>query len=170
VRKEKISGKKKNSPNKNVKGAHVVLYRLLRTDNNKRKDKYWVQAVLLCKRTQDAPIHPGYWALFGGELRNSELPEQAVLREVKEELKINKRTIKKMDPLCMVEIKRKEKISIEYFCSPLKVDMNKLRMRMKKGKIEGEGLGWFTAEEIHHLVMSPEDRIAVTKFFQENGI
>jgi len=37
-------------------------------------------------------------------------------------------------------------------------------------KVEGEGLGWFTAEEIHHMWLSPEDRVAVEKFFEQNGL
>jgi hypothetical protein len=48
--------------------------------------------------------------------------------------------------------------------------MDKLRLRPdKKGVVEGEGLGWFTAEEIHHLTVRPEDRIAIDYFFRKYG-
>jgi len=67
-----------------VVGAHVVLHKLMRT----REDNDAIQAVLLCKRTQDAPIHPRHWSLFGGKVKTGEMPEKAVRREVKEELEI----------------------------------------------------------------------------------
>ena len=149
-----------------VSGAHVVFHKLLRTG----KDA--IQAVLLCKRTQDAPIHPGYWSLFGGRVKAKETPERAVRREVEEELEITSKHIQKTEWLCDVEIIRKEgKRTITYFKSPLDVDMDKLRLKRnkKEKKVEGEGLGWFTAEEVHHLMMRPEDRTAVTTFFLENG-
>jgi hypothetical protein len=48
--------------------------------------------------------------------------------------------------------------------------MDDLRLRRMNGKkVEGEGLGWFTAEEIHHLNVRPEDRTAINHFFEENG-
>jgi len=160
--------KKKKASNKKPEGAHVVFYRLLKTG-----DCHSIQAVLLCKRTQDAPIHPGYWALFGGKVEKKEQPNQAVRREVVEELEVTGVDLKrlKMKKLCRpVAIRRENgKRLIVYFSSPLDIGMDKLRLK-SKSKIEGEGIGWFTAEEIHHLMMRPEDRIAVTKFFQKNGI
>ncbi len=164
-----MKNKKKRSSNKKAEGAHVVFHRLLNAGNC-----HSVQAVLLCKRTQDAPIHPGYWALFGGKVENNELPRQAVRREVAEELEIIGVKTKnlKIKELSDVWVRReKDKCLIKYFSSPLDIGMDKLRLKGNwKAKVEGEGLGWFTAEEIHHLVMRPEDRIAATIFFQKNGI
>jgi len=74
--------------------------------------------------------------------------------------------------LCDVQIRRKKgTCAIRYFSSPLDVDMDGLRLKRSKNekKVEGEGLGWFTAEEVHHLVMRPEDRIAVTELFRVTG-
>ena len=163
----------KEKINNKIKGAHVVFYKSLyvgeRCNNETgKKEKDFVQAVLLCKRTQDAPIHPGYWALFGGNIE--EEPEDGVFREVKEELRICI-IIEDMESLCEIEIKREKKSWIKYFAYQLNNDMDTLQLRKnKEGKVEGEGLGWFTAEESHHLVMRPEDRIAVAKFFQKYGI
>jgi hypothetical protein len=36
--------------------------------------------------------------------------------------------------------------------------------------VEGEGLGWFTAEEVNHIWLRPEDRVAVEKFFEQSGL
>ena len=146
-------------------GAHVVFHKFLNT----RGDA--VQAVLLYKRTQDAPTDPGCWSLFGGVVEASESPIQAARREVKEELKAIDVDLGKveMKELCDVPVKRNEgTCSISYFSASLDIGINKLRLRwnLKEKKVEGEGLGWFTEKEVKHLMMRPEDRTAVTKFFE----
>lgn len=158
---------KRKKSKKKSSGAHVVFHRLLKTS-----ECCSVQAVLLCKRTEDAPIHPGYWGFFGGKLKRNESPKNAVRREVNEELEANGIDFRKfaMKNLCYVTIRRGSgKDSISYFYASLDIDMDELRLK-RQGKVEGEGLAWFTAEEIHHLMMRPEDRIAINKFFQKNGI
>lgn len=42
--------------------------------------------VFLQKRTDDASKLPGYWAFFGGGLEIGERPEDALKREIKEEM------------------------------------------------------------------------------------
>lgn len=167
-----------------IDGAHVVLHRLLKASKDcprcKRKSIDSVLAVLLCKRTQDAPIHPGYWGLVGGKIKDGEPPEEAAVREVGEELEVMGMTekelgikIKKeMTELCNVPVSRENgNRLISYFSSPLEFDMDRLRLKQnKEGEVEGEGLGWFTAEETHHLVMRPEDRVAVIEFFKNIGV
>lgn len=153
----------------NIKGAHVVFHRLLKTSKGSS-----VSAVLLCKRTQDAPMHPGYWGIVGGKVDACEQPKTAALREVKEELGITlSRT--KLKSLCDVRIRRDTRadtLGVRYFIAALDLGMDKLTLRYnsEEGKVEGEGLGWFTAEEIHHMWLRPEDRIAVTKFFERSGL
>ena len=44
--------------------------------------------VLLQKRDKDAKINPGGWGSFGGHIESGETPEQAVLREILEDLQI----------------------------------------------------------------------------------
>lgn len=150
-------------------GAHVVFYRAL-SMNPKGKS---VLAVLLCKRTQDAPNYPGCWSLFGGQLdiRHNEDPGSAARREIQEELKtidVNLGTLE-LEELYVARVKG---FTVTYFKAPLNIGMNMMRLRwnMEHNKVEGEGIGWFTAEEIHHLMMRPEDRIAVNEFFKKAGI
>lgn len=187
AKKKAVKKKKAKKKNNEIKGAHVVLHRLLKAGIDcpdcKRKSKNYIRAVLLCKRTQDAPTHPGYWALFGGKLKENEPPQEAALREVAEELAVigidgkelteeKLHEILEIEELRNVPISRREgTLSIQYFRSPLEYNMDKLRLKPNEnGKVEGEGLGWFTAEEIHHLMMRPEDRIAIAEFFKRNGV
>jgi 8-oxo-dGTP pyrophosphatase MutT (NUDIX family) len=135
--------------------------------------KHFLCAVLLCKRTLDAPVHPAYWALFGGRIDPGEQPKHAALREVQEELGLSRRQVKLAD-LCDVRIRRddgSDALTLRYFHSALALDMDCLTLRRssKEAKVEGQGLGWFTAEEIHHMVVRPEDRIAIDTFFQRHG-
>jgi 8-oxo-dGTP pyrophosphatase MutT (NUDIX family) len=166
-------------------GAHVVLHKLLRTSCDKKhrnaKDdtdanKNYVQVVLLYKRTHDAPIHPGHWALFGGKLKDNEKPKAAAKREVNEELAIDQVAValdgNKLKALCNVKIARRDgSFWISYFSSLLDVGIDKLTLRPnpENSKVEGEGLGWFDAEDIHHLPLRPEDRFALIEFFRKHG-
>jgi 8-oxo-dGTP pyrophosphatase MutT (NUDIX family) len=148
-----------------IDGAHVVFYKDLPIDHvgNQRP------AVLLYKRTQDASIHFGYWGLFGGKLCKHESAKDAVIREIKEELKIDDADLQEMTPLCDVKFTRGDDVCIRYYSLPLNLDMNKLCLKYsEKGKkAEGEGIGWFTAEETHSLLIRPEDRIAFDEFCQK---
>ena len=44
--------------------------------------------ILLQHREENIKRLPGYWAFFGGRIEKGETPEQALVREVKEELDI----------------------------------------------------------------------------------
>ena len=150
-----------------IEGAHVVFHRLLSTSKCK---PYFVRAVLLVKRTLDAPIHPGYWGLVGGMVKVGERPKKAALREAREELGIDLRLIQN---LCDVRIDHGTSgaSGVRYFSSALDRDMDKLKLRrnLKEDFVEGQGLGWFSAEEVHHLALRPEDRIAIAAFFKKHG-
>ena len=157
-------------------GAHVVFHRLLKVSAEGVLPEKHVQAVLLCKRTQNAPIHPGHWGLFGGRIDNGESPDEAVKREVSEELKIGQglqldQAGGRLAELTEVAIKRgDDTLRIKYYSYLLNFDLDQLALRPNAHeKVEGEGLAWFTAEEVHHLTVRPEDRIAVNYFFREHG-
>lgn len=155
-----------------ISGAHVVLYRILNGPGTRwenRPGDPTVRAVLLCKRTLDAPVHPGYWGLFGGMVDSAETPRTAVFREVYEELKINLPE-KPLESLCDVRTERAGgTVFVSYFMCPLPLDMDELTLRRHKGRVEGEGLAWFDADEVHHLKIRPEDRIALEHFFHYHG-
>jgi hypothetical protein len=62
-------------------------------------------------------------------------------------------------------------LGVRYFSAELNYDMDCLTLKRNahEGKVEGEGLGWFTAEEIGHLMVRPEDRSAISTFFRKRG-
>jgi 8-oxo-dGTP pyrophosphatase MutT (NUDIX family) len=133
---------------------------------------YSVCAILLCKRTHDAPIYPAHWSVFGGWIEKSEQPKDAAIREVREELGIvlPKR---KLEHLCDLPLQRgtARNMGVRYFSCALDLDMDRLALQRNRDedKVEGEGLGWFTAEEIPHLRVRPTDRSAIELFYRQRG-
>ena len=147
-----------------IGGAHIVFHRLLRTS---KATRHQVRTVLLTKRTLDAPMHPGYWGLVGGTVDHGESPRDAAIREADEELGI---TPISMRFLCDIRVDHGGKASgVKYFSAPLDLDMDKLIPRRKDNKVEAEGIAWFSAEEIHHIMVRPEDRVAISTFFSRHG-
>jgi len=152
-----------------IAGAHVVFHRLLKTSS-----RHSLCAVLLCKRTQSAPTYPGYWSLFGGSVDSGERARQAAVREIREELGISLRA-ERLNALCDIRIQRgkdRPVLGVRFFSSALDVDMDRLTLKRHPDDemVEGEGLGWFTAGEIHHMMVRPEDRAAIGIFFAKYGI
>jgi len=142
----------------NKDGAHVVFYRTLETKDKKQP----VLAILLTKRTQDAPSDVGDWGLVGGTMDRGETPRKTVLREINEELCYRTRPL---------QVSRLLKVkngthTVHFFQAPLPEDMDTLKLkRNRKGKVEGEGIGWFTQEEAFCLRLRPQDIPAVQRFF-----
>ncbi len=156
-----------------LSGVHVVFHRMVPAPYDQLGKQQKIQAVLLCKRNHDAPVHPGYWGLFGGRLENSENPVGGLRRECREELEAKslEQALENPTHLTDVSTKRDGKtISIRYYEAPLTEEMDSLQLKRneREKKVEGEGLGWFTEEEIHHLWLRPEDRTALGRFFQRD--
>src|SRR6266404_5229130 len=140
-------------------GAHVVFYRKLKTFQGRR-----VPAILLAKRTLDAPTAPGCWSLIGGRIEPDEKPIETALRESREELFHRSRL--RLRFLCKIKRRRNGQTYIVYFfLAPLNEDMDTLRLkRSTEGRriVEGGGLGWFTKAEIRSLRVRQQDRPAIS--------
>jgi ADP-ribose pyrophosphatase YjhB (NUDIX family) len=119
-------------------------------------------------------MHQGYWGLFGGRCEPRESPRHTVVREIDEELQIKLRA-SALHTLGDVAIQRGERYSglaLRYFSCKLDREMDTLTLRRtpESNKVEGDGLAWFTAEEANHLLVRPEDRVAIALFFDRNGL
>jgi 8-oxo-dGTP pyrophosphatase MutT (NUDIX family) len=109
--------------------------------------------------------------MFDGKLEQGEDSIAAVIREVEEELdiKLKKEDLHKLSTVKVARVGQSPEI--DYFSYLLSLDLSQLILQPHPpdGKAEGEGIGWFSAEEIHHLLIRPEDRIAITSFFGKQG-
>jgi ADP-ribose pyrophosphatase YjhB (NUDIX family) len=150
---------------KPVAGAHVVFHRKLKVPRKGKTPERIVRMVLLCKRTQDAPNDAGCWSLFGGKIDGNEEPANAAKREVLEELHLHLEA-HDLEKLCDVPAKHEPGSFVAYYSFRLNWDLDNLTLRRNpQGKVEGEGLGWFTEEEVRGLKIRPDDQKALNEFF-----
>jgi 8-oxo-dGTP pyrophosphatase MutT (NUDIX family) len=105
---------------------------------------------LLQHRTTDAEILPGYWAFFGGGIKEGESPEEAVRREAFEELNYIPRMPRLVRSQRFMENGREGYLYL--FLEPFYEDKSSLVLQ------EGQGWGWFKGSETSSLKISSRDR------------
>lgn len=114
--------------------------------------------LLLQKRENKKSVrHPGYWGLFGGKVENSETPEQAVHREILEELDLNLKETVLLKAYAFeekrVDLLYKPKNPIQ----PTKISL-----------MEGETFKWFSKEEVLNLKkLVPYDNVMLTEYLRD---
>jgi 8-oxo-dGTP diphosphatase len=116
----------------------IILY-----DNERR--------ILLQHRTEDAPSYPNYWAFFGGGIERGESAEQAIKREVLEEL-----SYRLTDPRLFTTQRfnyRGRSHAMHAFCE--KYDGSPLILG------EGQGMGWFSFFQTKALRINKHDRLVI---------
>lgn len=116
---------------------------------------------MLQHRTSDAPRKPDHWGFFGGHTEEEESPEEAAVREFKEELQIE---------LELSEVKffrrytfdeEGESVMKFFFAILLDEDVEKL----KAEQLEGSDLGYFRHSDLQKLKISSNDRIVLNTAF-----
>ena len=107
---------------------------------------------LLNLRNRDHPENPGLWALIGGGVDEGETPEEALVREVKEEISYNLKEFKKIYEEDTNVGKR-----IFYFAK-INVPLSDLRLG------EGEDINFFTYEEIKKLKVNSLHKKVINQF------
>lgn len=108
---------------------------------------------LLQHRPNDAPNFPGFWSFFGGVIENGETPQQAIRREVKEDLNYDLPEPELWLTMDYGEIKKVKKYYFLDFCQ----DKTSLILR------EGQGMKWVTFEEAKKLEVVEHDRVVIDK-------
>jgi 8-oxo-dGTP diphosphatase len=112
--------------------------------------------VLLQHRDDRPAIRwPGYWCIFGGLIEPGESPEQAVVREIEEELGVALPAVPEL--FCVVTEGLRERY---VFRAPLPVAVEALVLR------EGQGMALVALEELDRLPLVPEDRAILEAYFR----
>lgn len=120
-------------------GRNVSL--ILLFDKDKR--------ILLQHRSKDAKRLPDFWGFFGGGIEEGETPEQALIRESKEELDY---TPQKPRLVMQQEFEYKNVNNKKY------VYMEEYDNSIELHQHEGQDMGWFTLDDTKNLKMIDHDR------------
>ena len=111
---------------------------------------------LLQHRTEDAKNLPGYWAFFGGGLEGGETPEQALKREIFEELEYKTSNAH----LLMSE---KFHHGNNFDEGTKYVFIEKYDKKFPLRLHEGQGMGWFLPSEIKDLKILDSDKLIISE-------
>lgn len=129
------------------KGAGVILI----ADNGN---------VLLQCRDENNKWNQDSWSEFGGQIEEGETPEEAIKRELKEELGIGLADLKFFKKY---ELQRQKGIYEQFvFTASLNCPLESLKKQQKEGK----DLAFFNCEEIKNLKMADYTREILKDFFK----
>ena len=129
------------------KGAGVILI----ADNGN---------ILLQHRDKNNKWNQDSWSEFGGQIEEGETPEEAIKRELKEELGIKLTDLKFFKKY---EFQRQKGIYEQFvFTASLNYPLESLKKQQKEGK----DLAFFNCEEIKNLKMAGYTRELLEDFFK----
>lgn len=99
--------------------------------------------ILLVKRSSRLNFYPGYWNGISGFLDDSDTLKDKVLIELKEELNINKRSVKKIK-LGRIFHQTEKKYNKTWIVHPILVEVGSVRIDIDW---EADRFGWFEIAE-----------------------
>ncbi len=116
--------------------------------------------ILLGKRSNDLPFYPSMWGLPGGIIEYNESPEDAIKRELKEEMGVLVKVKKPGKPCmhfpdknCPIQI-----LDVPFYC--------KIQKGEPKAKDETSEVKWFKPKEIKNMKLAYEHK----KILKQEGI
>ncbi len=103
---------------------------------------------ILLARRPEGKLRGGLWEFPGGKLEEGEVPEEALKRELAEELGVSA----EIGPLLGEVVYTYPEVTIRLLCYETKI-LGEPR------PLEGQTLSWFSPEEIASLPLAPADQI-----------
>ena len=128
------------------RGAGILLI-----DNRRR--------VLLQYRDKNNRWNQDVWSEFGGQIEKNETPEQAVKRELKEEIGIELTDLKFFKKYRTQ--KEKGIYEASFYVASLNISINTLKSQQREGK----DVGFFTFKETQNLKIANYTKKALRDFF-----
>jgi len=113
---------------------------------------------ILISNREKKNIYNDYWEFPGGKLQDRELPEEALVRELNEELGIV--------PMQYFHID-----NIKYHYSDYTVELIPFIIKKYSGVIiskEGQGLKWFSLEQLNQIKIIPASK-PIIKYLLDNN-
>lgn len=115
--------------------------------------------ILLQQRSEDAPRWPGYWAVFGGGVEDGETIEDALRREIREELNYEVR-----NPRLFIT---EQAVSEDGVLIKGNVFVEKYDASQTLILGEGQGFGWFSLEEALQLKITDVRRKCLQEMIEK---
>ncbi|MGA7325848.1 MAG: NUDIX domain-containing protein [Rhodomicrobium sp.] len=110
--------------------------------------------ILLQHRSKDSPRLADHWAFFGGGIEGEETPEQALAREIYEELEY---PVSCPRIMFIQTYTHKENESTKY------VFVEKYNPDISLVQHEGQDMRWWKFDELNELLIVDHDRIALAE-------
>ncbi len=117
--------------------------------------------IILQHRDKNNKWNQNSWSEFGGQIEKEETPENAIRRELKEELGIKLMNLKFFKKY---KFQRKKGIYEQFVFTAI---CNYSLENLKKQQKEGKDLGIFSCEEIKNLKMADYTRKILKDFFEK---
>lgn len=118
--------------------------------------------VLLQHRDKDAPRLPESWGFFGGDIEGTESPKDAVLREAKEELMIEPKSLEFFRRYELPD-RHGKRSEFFVFVAPFSHDLKDLKSNQR----EGDDLGLFGLDDIKTMQFEEHDLVILKDLFDQ---
>ena len=149
-------------------GKYIIINQLVKHMTFERRVALYVLRdkngkVLLQHRDKNAPRLPEMWGFFGGDIEGSESPKVAALREAREELGLE---LKSLEFFRRYELPDRHGKYHEFFVfvAPLDHDIKQLKSQQH----EGDNLGMFSFDDIRTMQFEEHDLVILNDLFGES--
>lgn len=116
--------------------------------------------ILLSKRSKNRKYNPNKWEVCGGHVHAGEKLEEAAIREITEELGLNRNEII-LSPILYKECSQNKIDSHIFYYFFIKCDKKELEFKIQKEELSE--VKWFAIDEVIHLINKEDDTILFTK-------